>query len=187
MSLPQPYVLGSVWGLSEFGLSLLKRSKAGATSKDRNSLTWIWVVNLGSIALGVWLAYHLPAWKFPWRAAIYLPGCLLFAAGLLLRWHAIFYLGRFFTVNVAIAADHRVIQTGPYRWIRHPSYTGGLTMMLGLCLCIGNLASLLVIAVPCVAVTLWRIRLEEAALARALGAEYTAYMRKTRRLIPWIY
>ena len=104
-----------------------------------------------------------------------------------MRWYSIIYLGRFFTVNVAIAEDHQVIQTGPYRWVRHPSYSGGLLMLLGFCVSMDNLASLLVMMVPGVGVTLWRIRIEEAALQQALGVQYQIYRQHTRRLIPLVY
>ena len=187
MTLPSPYVLGSVWGLSELGLSVLKRAKAGATARDQNSFQLIWVVTLAGTALGVAFAYTAPHWRLPWRDQLYVAGCGVFLAGLILRWYAIYFLGRFFTVNVAIAADHRVIQTGPYRWVRHPSYSGMLLMVLGLCLCMGNLASLLVMMVPLWGVTGWRMRIEEAALAQGLGAEYITYMQRTKRLIPFVY
>jgi protein-S-isoprenylcysteine O-methyltransferase Ste14 len=59
--------------------------------------------------------------------------------------HAIVHLGRFFTVNVAIAANHRLIDTGPYRFVRHPSYTGALMAFLGLALCLANWVPLAVI------------------------------------------
>jgi len=187
MHLFSPNLIGPAWGLSELGLSVFKRSKAGAASRDRHSLPVIWGVNLTAVILGVFLAYHAPGWRLPGWLPEQVAGGSLFVAGLILRWYAIIYLGRFFTVNVAIADDHQVIQTGPYRWVRHPSYSGGLLMILGFCVCMGNLASLLVIMVPCTGVLLWRMRIEEAALRAALGEPYAAYMRSTRRLIPLIY
>jgi protein-S-isoprenylcysteine O-methyltransferase len=114
-------------------------------------------------------------------------GVTLYAAGLILRWYAILHLGRFFTVNVAIAADHRVIDTGPYRFVRHPSYTGALMAFLGLALCLANWASLTVLVVPVFFVFLRRIQVEEAALLQALGDEYRGYMSRTKRLIPAVY
>ena len=111
----------------------------------------------------------------------------MFAAGLALRWYAILYLGRFFTVNVAISRDHRLIDTGPYRLIRHPSYTGALMAFLGLGVCIGNWASLAAMLIPTLLVFSWRIRVEEQALMAALGEPYRIYMQRTKRLVPAIY
>lgn len=104
-----------------------------------------------------------------------------------LRWYAILYLGRFFTANVAIHSDHRVVDSGPYRFIRHPSYTGCLLAAVGYSMTLNNWASCVIIVLPCVAVMLWRIRIEEQALREALGERYSSYMRRTRRLIPFIY
>ena len=187
MTLPSPYILGPLWGFSELGLSLLKRAKGNAVSKDRASLFVIWAVNLASVGLGVYLAFHWQDWASPWLRRLYPVGFGLFVAGLCFRWRCILYLGRFFTVNVAIAADHQLIQTGNYRHVRHPSYTGGLVMLLGYCICVGNLASLLAIFIPCASVILWRIHVEEAALLQAFGESYRAYMQRTKRLIPWVY
>lgn len=87
---------------------------------------------------------------------------------------SILYLGRFFTINVAIAADHRLIDSGPYRFIRHPGYTGGLLLFLGLALCMGNWLSVAVIMVPIFAAFYRRMNVEESALSEALGEPYRA-------------
>ncbi len=107
--------------------------------------------------------------------------------GLVVRWYAIIYLGRFFTTNVAIARDHRLIDSGPYRFIRHPSYTGDLLITLGFALIFTNWASLLIIFAPCCAAMLWRIHVEETVLLSALGDNYQNYMQRTKRLVPLIY
>ena len=66
---------------------------------------------------------------------LYGAGLVLFAAGLSLRWYSVVYLGRLFTYDVAIAADHRVVDSGPYRYIRHPAYSGSLLTFVGLGVC----------------------------------------------------
>jgi protein-S-isoprenylcysteine O-methyltransferase len=180
-------ILGLLWGGSEFALTLAKRSKSNATSKDRHSLGLIWLVNLAAVALGVVAAYRLPECRLPWPNLFREWGCGLFVLGLALRWCAIIHLGRFFTTNVAIANDHRLIDTGPYRFVRHPSYTGSIVAVLGFSLSFANWASLLLIFVPSFAITLWRIQIEEAALTEALGEPYRDYMKRTKRLIPGIY
>jgi protein-S-isoprenylcysteine O-methyltransferase Ste14 len=90
-------------------------------------------------------------------------------------------------VNVAIAADHRVVEAGPYRLLRHPSYTGALLAFLGLGICLDNWASLALLTLPTSVVFLWRMRIEEDALLETFGERYRDYMRRTRRLIPFIY
>jgi protein-S-isoprenylcysteine O-methyltransferase len=181
--------LGYAYMLSEMVLALMRRSRrSDARSADRGSLALLWVVIVISITLAYSLAYTAPAADMsadprPLRTV----GLIVFIAGLALRWYAIIYLGRFFTVNVAIASDHRVIDTGPYRYVRHPSYSGALLAFLGLGLCIANWLSLACAVIPTFFAFLWRIRVEEAALSAALGDAYREYMRHTRRLIPAIY
>lgn len=187
MSIPPPACLGIFMGLSEFLLSVFKRSGKNTVSKDRNSLVIIWLVYGIAIWFGVFAAYRLYQCRMPWPNACLDAGYVVFALGTLLRWYAIIYLGRFFTANVAIASDHRVIDTGPYRYVRHPSYAGAMLAMLGFCLSFQNWASALIIFIPCFAVNQWRIRIEEKALTEALGEPYRSYMQRTKRLVPWIF
>jgi protein-S-isoprenylcysteine O-methyltransferase Ste14 len=184
-----PSVLGMMYALSELVLSLLKRADRGESRvSDRGSLRLLWIVIMASVACAFSAAFQWPTLGMdrlaaPARAL----GVVVFAAGLIIRWRAIIYLGRFFTVNVAIRSDHRLIDDGPYRHVRHPSYTGAVMAFVGLGLCMGNWASLLLLTVPILAVFLWRMRVEEAALLQGLGAAYESYMRRTRRLIPFVY
>ena len=181
-------LLGFIYVLSELGLAFKKRANVAAgRDVDQGSLGLLWLVIVVSVTLAFNLAYLLPRAAIPEAPALRFLGMALFAAGLAIRWYAIIHLGRFFTVNVSIAADHRLIDTGPYRIVRHPSYTGALMAFLGLGLCMANWASLLTLLVPIAYVFQRRIQVEEAALLAALGDEYRDYMQRTRRLIPSIY
>jgi protein-S-isoprenylcysteine O-methyltransferase len=180
-------IMGAVFGLSEVLLALAKRSKDGSVSKDRGSLWMLWAVILASIALANALAILEPqAASLALHRAHYL-GAALFIAGLALRWYAIIHLGRYFTVNVSIAAGQAVVQSGPYRLIRHPSYSGALLAFLGFGICSENWLSLVVLVVPVTLAFLRRIAIEEAALVEALGADYRAYAVRTKRLLPWVF
>jgi protein-S-isoprenylcysteine O-methyltransferase len=188
MSIPIASLLGLVFVLSEMALAKFKRAKRGeARDADRGSLLLLWVVIVLAVNLAYFLPSLVPSLGFGPRGVFVKLGAALFGAGLMLRWYAIIYLGRFFTVNVAISRDHRLIDTGPYRLLRHPSYTGALVAFLGLGLCIGNWASLAAMLIPTLAVFSWRIRVEEQALLAALGEPYLNYMRRTKRLVPAIY
>jgi protein-S-isoprenylcysteine O-methyltransferase len=181
---------GLIYLLSEIGLGVAKRARRGETQlKDAGSLRLLWIVIGISTFLAFLLAGSLPDLTFGAGAAtVTRPlGLGVFIAGLALRWYAIVYLGRFFTVNVAIASDQRVIDTGPYRYVRHPSYTGALAAFLGIGLLLNHAAALVMITVPPLLVFLRRIHIEEAALLAGLGDNYRAYMRRTRRLVPGIY
>lgn len=112
-------------------------------------------------------------------------GLAMMLAGLILRWYAIAVLGSAFAVEVGIRCDQQVIERGPYRWVRHPSYTGSLLTIVGILLCCTNLLSLVAVALP-VGGYVYRIRIEERALVASLGDAYRTYMRRTRRLIPFV-
>jgi protein-S-isoprenylcysteine O-methyltransferase len=78
-------------------------------------------------------------------------------------------LGKYFTFNVAIHRDQTLIEAGPYRYIRHPSYSGALLTLLGFGLALWNWAGLAVALLCLGSAYAYRIPIEEAALAAALG------------------
>ena len=92
-----------------------------------------------------------------------------------------------FSTFVRADAGQSVIDHGPYRWVRHPSYTGLLLITLGLGLGARNWLSLLVCAVVPALGLLPRITVEESELARVLGEDYRGYQRTTRRLVPGLW
>jgi protein-S-isoprenylcysteine O-methyltransferase len=181
------YILAALFGISELLLSLSKRSNDKASSRDRQSLTLIWVVIGIAMFFGFGLTRVGPGLAPSLAQPLYIAGVVLILAGVALRWFSIYWLGRWFTVNVAIAEDQKLIDTGPYRYMRHPSYTGALLAFLGISLCIGKIISLLVIMLPVGAAFGWRIHVEDAVLAQAFGARWQAYAARTKRLIPGVY
>lgn len=107
--------------------------------------------------------------------------------GIVLRQYSMKLLGQFFTFDVAIRTGHTLIEIGPYRYIRHPSYSAGLLTMLGFGLALGNWAGLAA-ALLCLAIAYaYRIVVEEAALTTALGDSYKQYVRRTWRLVPFLF
>jgi protein-S-isoprenylcysteine O-methyltransferase len=188
MQFPIPALLGLAYGVSEAGLAFLKRSRDDSVDADDSTLRILWITIVTSVTLGILVSVWIPTAAMRGGAApAFLAGCVLFGLGLALRWYSIAYLGRFFTVNVAIHSRHEIIDTGPYRLIRHPSYTGALLAFLGLALTLTNWASLLVVVLPITLAFGWRMSTEEAALSNALGAPYVNYMRRTKRLVPFAY
>jgi len=174
-------------GVLELFVSTTKRSTAAAHRADRGSLEVLSLVTLGSILLAFYEAIAMPSAGFAVGKPLYGAALALYAAGLALRWYAIIHLGRFFTVDVAIAEGHRVIETGPYRFVRHPSYAGALLAFTGLGLLTGNAISLALFLVPTTAAYLYRMRVEEAALRQGIGAPYVEYSARTARLVPGIF
>jgi protein-S-isoprenylcysteine O-methyltransferase len=182
-----PGIIGPIFGLSEFGLLLWKRSGGNARSADSGSLGMLWVVILACLVVATLVAINVPQTYSETLYNLRAVGGVLCIAGLVLRWYSIFYLGRFFTVNVAIASDHQVVESGPYRLIRHPAYTGALLGFIGLGITYTNWLSLIIVVLPVLAAFMRRMSIEERALSQALGEPYTQYMAHTKRLIPGVY
>jgi protein-S-isoprenylcysteine O-methyltransferase len=184
---PAAIFAGATYFLSEAAISLRRRAAKHLAGGDRGSLPVIWAAGFVSIFLAFAAAGSFGLADLPILREAPAIGLTVFGLGLALRGYAIGHLGRFFTVNVAIVDDHRLVDTGPYRWIRHPSYTGWLLAITGLGLCLGNGLSLAILLAPTLSVILWRIGIEEAVLRAAFGETYAAYARKTSRLFPLIY
>jgi len=183
-----PLLLGVVYLISELLLTVTRRSRSRTgTKQDRSTLLVVWLVIMVSVAAGIYVAKHWSAAALPHHRSFMFAGVALFVTGLLLRWWAIITLGRFFTVDVAIEPDHELIERGPFRMVRHSSYTGVLLAFVGLALTLGNWAALLAILVPIGAAFIHRMNVEESALSGALGPQYTDYMRRTNRLVPFLY
>ena len=177
-----------IWAASEIWIVLRRHSVAGAHRSDGGTLRLLMVTIYASIALGVWLSYQHP-WPIPEppRFALLLVGMAMMVAGMAFRWWSVRVLAEYFTVDVSIRPDHRIVRDGPYRLLRHPSYTGALATFYGFSLCLGDLVALLVVVLPVTLVFLWRIRVEEAVLAQAFPDEYPGYAQDTKRLLPGIW
>jgi protein-S-isoprenylcysteine O-methyltransferase Ste14 len=178
-----------IWAVMEVNVEIRQRKRfcAGAQRQDKGSHLVIGaMIRIGN-ALCVLLALTVPATAIT-RASVFLFwfGIALVYAGLAFRLYAIKVLGRYFTTSVAVVADQQVIEDGPYRLIRHPSYTGLLILFLGFGLSSTNWLSLLVL-MGCALIGLsYRIRVEERVLKAQLGQSYQEYMRRTKRLIPFV-
>jgi protein-S-isoprenylcysteine O-methyltransferase Ste14 len=169
------------------GLELLLwlRNRGGNTAPD---LTFALVV--ASVGVGMNLAFraaHDSTAATGGGLAVTAAGLVVFVLGVVLRTWAILTLGRLFKFVVVIQDEHHVVDSGPYRLVRHPSYTGGLLALAGAGLALHNWLSILAAAgVPLLAILI-RIAAEEALLTRDLGDDYRTYARRTKRLIPGLW
>jgi protein-S-isoprenylcysteine O-methyltransferase Ste14 len=180
-------IIWSIWFISEILLNRLLHSKNDDKQNlDMGSLRIIWITIGIANSLGILSAIFI---KLPISNYFLIPylGLFLIACGIILRFISIHALGKFFTVDVTIRKDHKIKKDGIYRLIRHPSYTGSLVSFLGFGLSLNNLLSLVIIFIPVCFAMLHRIKIEEKFLIDQFGIEYTDYMKKTCRLIPWIY
>jgi protein-S-isoprenylcysteine O-methyltransferase Ste14 len=113
-------------------------------------------------------------------------GVALFIAGVGLYFLSRFTLGRFFSEAIRIKSEHKLITSGPYRFIRHPIYLGEILYFLSIPVIFGSVYGLIVMLVL-VPMLIHRIGVEERALISKFGQEYIEYTRKTKKLIPCIY
>jgi protein-S-isoprenylcysteine O-methyltransferase Ste14 len=172
------------WVVLELGLRVRERLQGrGSAARDRATRVLI-AVSLGAaIALAALTASRAPRIAGPHRAA----GLIVMWLGLAIRVWAIAALGRAFRTTVEVDPAQAVVTTGPYRWVRHPSYTGLLLIVTGYGLAAGNWLALAVCAVLPLPALLRRIAVEEAELTRVLGDRYRAYQAQTKRLIPGLW
>jgi protein-S-isoprenylcysteine O-methyltransferase Ste14 len=121
------------------------------------------------------------------RTLVFFVGICLMLLGVALRWYSVAVLGKYFTFDVAIHSGQVLVEAGPYRYIRHPSYSGALLSLLGFGLSLGNWAGL-VASLSCLGFAYaYRISIEEAALTTALGDTYRQYVERTWRLVPFVF
>jgi protein-S-isoprenylcysteine O-methyltransferase Ste14 len=180
------WALFYAWVGSELYIGWRYRLPRGAEARDRGSRTVLVASVWIGVAAGFGCAILLQGAAIRMgRHPIFVLGLALMLLGLALRWWAISVLGRSFTVTVGTHAEQLVVERGPYRYVRHPSYTGSLLTIAGILLCCANVLSLLAFLIPMVGYA-YRIRVEERALIDGLGEPYRAYMRRTRRLIPFV-
>jgi protein-S-isoprenylcysteine O-methyltransferase Ste14 len=182
------YVAYSLWFFSEaigaWLIPALRRRGATRVRRDRGSGLLIFLGFFVAIPVVLSFGYSglagLPDW-------IFYPGIFLILLGVLVRQWAIAVLGRFFSLTVRVAEDHRVVDRGPYRLVRHPSYTGALIALVGLSLAVQSWGALLVVLIVFGVGFGYRIRVEEKALRSQLGDDYVSYMKRTKRLIPFLF
>ncbi len=167
---------------------MAKVSRKEASVQDRGSMGILIGLQWVGIALNFLLAGLFQAAAITWhRTALFLLGVTLILLGVALRWYSIWTLGYYFTRDVAVSADQKVVQTGPYRYIRHPAYSGTFLTMLGVGLAMTNWASLVALLMFVLPGHMYRVRVEEKALSQTIGQPYVEYMHRTKRFIPLVF
>jgi protein-S-isoprenylcysteine O-methyltransferase Ste14 len=138
-------------------------------------------------AVGFYAAFAIPSAALPFHTLCFWIGVPTIVAGSLLRRHCFRMLGASFTGAVIVRPDQIVVERGAYRYVRHPSYTAGVIMFVGVGLALGNWISLVVLVGGMTATYAYRVRVEERALLATIGEPYRAYTRRTKRFIPCLF
>lgn len=157
---------------------------AQSTPADSGSLKLI----LGGMQASILIAFVLAFFvrPLPYRTPLFWAGLVSLFSGSALRRHCFRVLGEYFTYAVRVVDGQEVIDRGAYRWVRHPSYTGGMLMFAGIGLALGNWASVALLLATSIAVYSYRVMVEERALVAAIGEPYRAYMARRKRFIPFV-
>jgi protein-S-isoprenylcysteine O-methyltransferase Ste14 len=187
----QPVAL-TLWvlvNLVSFGFEFNQWAKPreGARKADQGSLALLLTctaAGIGVLALGPIL---FPAAAIRPAPVAFAIGMVIYLAGFAMRRWSEMALGRYFTFTVMTSADQPLITTGPYRFVRHPGYTGVVLVVIGAGVVTGNWVGLVGWTILVTLPLLYRIRVEETALVAALGDSYRSYAADHKRLIPLVW
>ncbi len=120
------------------------------------------------------------------RVPVFYAAIVLLILGSALRRLCWKTLGEYFTGDVKAREGQPVIAAGPYRWVRHPSYTAGMMMNVAMGLALTNWLSVAILFLATAAGYAYRVRVEERALVVELGTPYAEFMRTRKRFIPFV-
>ncbi len=176
-----------MYGFFEVFLNLRQRKSNKVTaSDDRGSLRLLYIL----ITVGFFLSFAIGTTKlgriYHWNT-FFAMGMSLFGIGLMIRIYSILTLRQFFTYSVAKLENHEIIETGLYKFIRHPGYLGQIIIFLGISISISNWISILAMMVPITLAYLYRIKVEERFMLEHLGDNYLNYQNRTKRLLPLVF
>jgi protein-S-isoprenylcysteine O-methyltransferase Ste14 len=172
------------WIISAFGVKRVQRRESGLSEAGYRIPLLLGIVVLlqgRRIGTGVWSERILP-WSGPTAglALVFVGSGLAFAV-----W-ARGHLAGNWSARVTVKEDHQLIRTGPYRWVRHPIYTGMLVALLGTMIEIGTPAAFIAFGLI-VFSFVWKLALEERFMTATFGADYERYRQETARLIPLVW
>jgi len=140
---PLPFSAGPIFALifwSAFASWILletiawrkKRSTDTSMARDQGSLSLIVILWWTGLAMDFLFSLLLPHAAISWkRTSFFFVGVLLMLMGIALRWYSAAVLGKYFTFDVAVQSGQVLVELGPYRYLRHPSYSGALLSLLG--------------------------------------------------------
>lgn len=185
LHLRQLWMLVGVGTLANMLQPAYRPFEGSRTAEDRGTAAQIlWTVYLTQAAALLELIWRArPALPFDlttWLAF------LAMAAGLALRTWAVVSLGPWFTWNVTLQPGQKLVCNGPYRLVRHPSYTGALITFVAGCMLLRSWVTAVVSACALLLAFLRRIRYEEELLGRSLMG-YDAYVLRTGKLLPPLF
>jgi len=177
-------LLFAAWFLSELAILRTANDRSGS-NVDRRSMQLLASSNLFIpwLCIALYL-FGIGANAFP--PAIKIIGVAIMLLGFCIRWAGMWTLRKFFSANVAVQSDHRLVIQGPDRFVRHPGYFGGWLAFVGLGLALGDWIALVLLSLLTIPAFLYRIDVEENMLRQAFP-DYSSYALKVKRFVPFIW
>ena len=176
-----------LYGFFELFMGIRQKRKQNIVKSGDKASIWILTI---LIAVGYLLSFSIGATKtgriYHWDT-FFAIGALLAIVGLIIRINAIVTLKQHFTYTVTAIEHHELIETGIYKYIRHPGYLGQIIIFIGISTSMSNWLSILLMLIPVLFGYIYRIRTEERFMTEQLGQKYIDYQKRTKRLIPLIY
>lgn len=176
------------WFVMEWWVISRDRRRFTGRTADRGSFFGFFICIPLALIIAFGAAFRHPEWRITaWQPALSWIGIAMIWAGMAFRLWAVLTLGAFFRTSVVVQEGHQLVTAGPYRWLRHPAYTGVIVTMVGLGLALGNWVSLLAMAVlPTLAIA-WRMHVEEQALAEQFGEAYKQFRESRSAVLPCVW
>ncbi len=139
--------------------------------------------------IAAFLLPRVPLFDFvnfpPPSPALSLFGLIVCVAGMAVLVWARQHLGRNWSQTVSAKEEHELVTSGPYQYVRHPMYAGGLLASIGSAIIAGGpFVFLLLVLAP---LFLWRVHAEDRLMTQQFPEEYPAYRQRTKALIPLVY
>ena len=164
-----------------------KQTEPSTSPQDAVSKRMI-AVGQGLAALAAFsIAASVPSASLSRRFSLFWVGLVAIIGGSLLRRHCWRMLGPSFTGTVIVRPDQVVVDRGAYHYVRHPSYTAGAILFLGIGMALTNWISLVVLMGAVSVVYGYRVGVEERALLATTGDSYRRYMKRTKRFVPFLF
>ena len=178
-----------LYAFFELVMSFIQRAKRKKEIVQKGDKASIWIMFI-LIGIGYFLAFRIGMTKLgrlhDWNT-FFTIGVIMVIIGLFIRINSIMTLKQQFTYTVTSIDGHELIETGFYKYIRHPGYLGQLILFLGVSISLSNWLSVLCMLIPCFIGYWYRIDVEERFLIKQMGQKYIEYKKRTNKLIPLIY
>ncbi|MDR6121121.1 protein-S-isoprenylcysteine O-methyltransferase Ste14 [Bacillus sp. SLBN-46] len=176
-----------LWVLSEIAILIktkAQRKNVASENKDKGSF---WAITIGIFAC-ILVNQICNSMKIGYvNSTISDLGSILIIIGVVIRLWAVVTLGRHFSLVVSVESEQKIIQSGPYRAVRHPSYTGALLVFIGIGLAFNTWVGSVIMLAFFIVVFGYRMSIEEKALKAGFPEEYPRYIQKTSKLIPFVW